>query len=130
MNKEEVSRLKERVKADYQEKLRAIEIVEKMLLEQSPNGVVTQPIQNELSGASVRDKVIESMKLFQPQKRRWTIASLCTQIGDVKRSPVWKEVRRLTDEGRVKEVKKGSGRMPAEYAWLGDSDSVSAEGKS
>jgi len=116
MNKEEVSRLKERVKADYAEKLRAIDLVEKMLAEQSPNGNVFVIPAGSSVASSLHDRVAESLQLFP--KNRWTISSICTQLGGVKRSAVWKEVRRLIDEAKVREVKKGSGRTPAEYAWI------------
>ena len=117
MTKDEVARLKERLKAEYQEKLRAIDIVEKMLAEQSSNGVPN----GAGSDATLRER-IEGAISAEP-KKRWTLTSIGLKIGTDNRSGLWKEVRKLIDDGKVKQAKKGSGRTPAEYAWVNDFNS-------
>ncbi len=121
MTRAEIAQLKEKLTADYNRKLEALELVEQMLNHQQKSQPSTGPRSKvqpakapptaKVTGTTIAVRIEQA---FQKQPK-WTIPALASAIGAKNRSFVWSTVNRLIKEGKVRISRKPSGRQPAEY---------------
>jgi hypothetical protein len=123
MDKNEVARLKERLRTDYERKLQAIELVEEMLAEATPaqphvphDSPEQPPVVVPVGGGDTDtiDNRIEALFRQHPEKR-WTVPILAAQLEISNRSTVWGALQRLIKAGRAKQAVVGKGRRAAQY---------------
>jgi hypothetical protein len=139
MTKNEIARLKERLRTEYEHKIKAIELVEQMLAEAEPqaespklNGFVSKPpvptvptlatpplpkVATLTPGVALSlDDAIETQ--FKGRSG-WTVPEVLAalNLSDYQRGTVWNAVQRLVDAGKVRVIQEGAGRRAAQYAW-------------
>jgi hypothetical protein len=142
MTKNEIARLKERLRAEYERKLKAIEMVEQMLADAEPQGspklngsialpqaptipiravspvpaAAVAPSNNPSTlSPSIEDQIETTFK----GRSGWTVpeALRALALQEYQRGTVWNAVQRLVETGKVRLVQPGGGRRAATYAW-------------
>jgi hypothetical protein len=142
MKAEEVAALEERIRAEYEEKLRAIKIVRSLLSETQPVGSALKPTggKENLVDLSLHEENGETLigkiqELFQREDQPWTVPMIekalrAAGFSLTARRPaasIASSIHKLKARGVVKLVKKGSGRRPNRYRaskWLAPSESA------
>lgn len=129
MDKAEVDELERRVKAEFEEKMKAIRLVKEMLSKNGSESVVAsapRTLQSSSDDGSEEDESLVGnveRVFLSDLKRSWTVPKVEKRLIELgvkleaknPKPSIAGAIKRLVKRGTVRRIKRGSGRIPHVY---------------